>query len=110
MYLRKNGIKSYLQKEKMMFWRFGHCEVFCKSSRNGNTRREEMQERLGIGLLENPTYSSWDYIEMENTVQLTTQRLILEISKSDAAIRYYDSKRKLLIQRTSYCINRRCIQ
>lgn len=61
------------------------------------TRREEMQERLGIGLLENPTYSSWDYIEMENTVQLTTQRLILEISKSDAAIRYYDSKRKLLI-------------
>lgn len=61
------------------------------------TQKEALEDRIGVGICENASYTQWDYEEKENEILLETEKLCLHISRSDAAIRYFDKAGKLLL-------------
>lgn len=61
------------------------------------TRREEFLNTRGIGIDIDPVYKEWDYEEQDDKIIVRTGALYLHISKSDAAICYYDQENALLL-------------
>ena len=61
------------------------------------TRREKYMAGTGIGICQDPEFSEWDYEEGQDDICLMTENVRIRISRSDAAIRYYDSDGELLL-------------
>ena len=61
------------------------------------TQREKLEDRIGVGICENAAYAEWNYEELDREIVLTTEKLCLHISRSDAAIRYFNKEGKLLL-------------
>lgn len=61
------------------------------------TQKDQFAEGIGVGICENAVFSDWGYEEKEREICLSTEKLCLRISRSDAAIRYYDKQGKLLL-------------
>ncbi len=58
------------------------------------TRRVDYVDETGIGISQDPDYSEWNYEEKQGEICLVTDSVVLKISKSDSAIRYYDKDGK----------------
>lgn len=61
------------------------------------TRKDDFAAGTGIGICQDPVLSDWSYDEREDEILVSTERLILRISKSDSAIRYFDKNGTLLL-------------
>ena len=61
------------------------------------TRRETFAEQTGIGISENRGFADWSFAETEKEIEVTTDRLRLSVSRSDAAVRYFDADGRLLL-------------
>ena len=61
------------------------------------TRRDSFAEQTGIGICEDRGFSGWSFEEGEEGIRVATDRLMLQVSRSDAAIRYLDADGKLLL-------------
>ena len=61
------------------------------------TRRDSFARQTGIGICEDRGFSGWNFEEGEEGIRVATDRLTLQVSRSDAAIRYLDADGKLLL-------------
>lgn len=106
-------LQAYLKKRDRIISVSRDGEALCVTTERGKlrlepkrgdiirvryTRRQEYGEGTGIGICQDPKFSEWSYTEEPDGVWLVTDRVRLWISKSDAAIRYYDREGNLLLR------------
>ena len=66
------------------------------------TRKDEFSAQDKPGVLYKVSYSEWSYEETDKKIRLCTDKLLLDIDKTTASIRYYDRKGKLLLKEREY--------
>ena len=61
------------------------------------TSEEQFQDRERIVISASASFGDWSYIDSDDSVELTTSKLRVSVSKATASIRYYDSDNRLIL-------------